>query len=96
MESSEPKAKPLAESYDPERKKDLEEVGEKALTNFSFSPNVNSNKEKLCKNCGKNVSSEFVFCPFCASPLHVCKKCEKDLDPDWIACPFCGTVVKNY
>ena len=96
VESSELKSVPLTESYGLGNKKDRSEVGEKALTNFSFSPTVNSNKEKVCKNCGKSISSNFVFCPFCASPLHVCEKCGKELDSDWVACPFCGTVVKNY
>ena len=96
VESSERGSMALTESYGLGRKKDRGNVGEKALTDFPFSPTVDSNKEKLCKNCGKSVSSEFVFCPFCASPLNVCKKCGKDLDPDWVACPFCGTVVKNY
>jgi RNA polymerase subunit RPABC4/transcription elongation factor Spt4 len=96
VESSERGSMALTESYGLGRKKDRGEVGEKALIDFPFSPTVDSNKEKLCKNCGKSVSSEFVFCPFCASPLNVCKKCGKDLDPDWVACPFCGTVVKNY
>ncbi len=95
VESSELRSVALTESYGLGRKKDRGEVGEKALTDFSLSPTVDSDKEKLCKNCGKSVSSKFVFCPFCASPLHVCKKCGKDLDLGWIACPFCGTVVKN-
>ncbi len=96
VESSERGSVALTESYGLGRKKDGGKVDEKALTDFPFSPTVDSDKEKLCKSCGKSVSSEFAFCPFCASPLNVCRKCGKDLDPDWVACPFCGTVVKNY
>lgn len=46
--------------------------------------------EYPCPKCGKNVSEEFKFCPYCEFKLvKDCPKCGKQLLNDWKACPYC-------
>jgi len=44
-----------------------------------------------CRNCGRQVSSDFALCPFCKYPLKVeCPECGKQIDRTFKACPYCG------
>ena len=44
-----------------------------------------------CPKCGKEVTSEFNFCPYCETKLTLdCPKCNKTLRADWKMCPYCG------
>jgi RNA polymerase subunit RPABC4/transcription elongation factor Spt4 len=57
-----------------------------------------------CKNCGKELDSEWKICPFCQTPIekqNICKSCGKELQDGWQICPFCqtpvaGQVVSSY
>ena len=44
-----------------------------------------------CPNCGKEVSEDFGYCPFCATPLKpFCPSCKRELRAGYVACPYCG------
>ena len=46
---------------------------------------------QTCPNCQKQVSTTYVFCPYCAARLHaVCPKCGKPTEENWKVCPHCG------
>lgn len=47
-----------------------------------------------CSHCGKSVSKDFAFCPFCMEQLKptTCRKCGKQLEAGWKGCPYCGTM----
>ncbi|MHA2000952.1 MAG: zinc ribbon domain-containing protein [Promethearchaeota archaeon] len=48
--------------------------------------------ELSCPKCGKPILSDYMVCPYCATPLkRNCKNCGKELQPGWKMCPFCGT-----
>lgn len=47
-------------------------------------------KEK-CKSCGKEIDSQFLYCPYCKEELRrKCSKCGILIDTDWRCCPFCS------
>ncbi|NLM16803.1 MAG: hypothetical protein GX221_03710 [Candidatus Riflebacteria bacterium] len=48
-----------------------------------------------CEHCGKNVSSEYKYCPYCLTPVkkNSCAKCGRTLEPGWTGCPDCGTAA---
>lgn len=44
-----------------------------------------------CHKCGRPVSAEWQFCPYCEAELrHPCHQCGYLLDRDWKRCPQCG------
>jgi signal transduction histidine kinase len=46
---------------------------------------------QTCPKCQKQVSTTYVFCPYCAARLHaVCPKCNKPTEENWKVCPHCG------
>jgi len=46
---------------------------------------------QTCPKCQKQISTTYVFCPYCAARLHaVCPKCEKPTEENWKVCPHCG------
>jgi len=46
---------------------------------------------QTCPKCQKQVSTTYVFCPYCAARLHaVCPKCGKPTEENWKVCPHCG------
>jgi len=51
-------------------------------------------EELKCKNCGKTLKPNWVFCPYCKQPVKVepkkCQKCGEELDDDMVICPVCG------
>lgn len=53
---------------------------------------ANAEQGAKCKVCGKNVSKEYEFCPFCGAQLKVrCSKCGNALREEDLFCPRCGT-----
>ncbi|MFB0532738.1 MAG: ATPase, T2SS/T4P/T4SS family, partial [Desulfatiglandales bacterium] len=55
-------------------------------------------KEELttvCPHCGKNVSLDFLDCPYCEKPLiPTCSSCNRIAQPDWVVCPYCRNNLK--
>ncbi len=55
-------------------------------------------KEELttvCPHCGKNVSLDFLDCPYCEKPIiPTCSSCNRIAQPDWVVCPYCGNSLK--
>ncbi|MBM3312126.1 MAG: zinc-ribbon domain-containing protein [Candidatus Aminicenantes bacterium] len=48
-------------------------------------------KPAACSKCGKPVSKDHAFCPFCGEKLRpACPKCGASAEPAWKACPSCG------
>lgn len=46
---------------------------------------------QTCPKCQKQISTAYVFCPYCAARLHaVCPKCAKPTEENWKVCPHCG------
>jgi len=44
-----------------------------------------------CPSCGKEVSEDFGYCPYCATPLKpFCPSCKRELRAGYVACPYCG------
>jgi len=44
-----------------------------------------------CPSCGKEVTEDFGYCPFCATPLKsFCPSCKRELKAGYVACPYCG------
>ncbi|MGH9195012.1 MAG: response regulator, partial [Acidimicrobiia bacterium] len=50
-----------------------------------------------CPNCGGDIDSSFVVCPFCRTPLtaKACPNCTKPTQPDWLACAYCGHTLQT-
>lgn len=47
----------------------------------------------ICKNCNKEISEDFVYCPFCgkrADGKKICPKCGAEIDEVFSFCPKCG------
>ena len=58
----------------------------------NLSEAANAEQGAKCKVCGKNVSKEYEFCPFCGAQLKVrCSKCGNALREEDLFCPRCGT-----
>jgi hypothetical protein len=49
-----------------------------------------------CPRCGKDISGEFVVCPYCGLALKArCPSCGKPLKEDFAVCPSCGQNLKE-
>lgn len=49
-----------------------------------------------CRNCGKSISDEYLFCPYCASQLEsICPGCNKKVLPEYAFCPYCATEIRQ-
>jgi DNA-directed RNA polymerase subunit RPC12/RpoP len=47
-----------------------------------------------CPSCGKEISSDFVACPYCGTAIkRKCPSCSKMLSSEYVACPYCGVRV---
>ncbi len=47
--------------------------------------------ESTCKKCGRNVSADFLLCPFCRYPIKIeCPECGRKIDNKFQLCPYCG------
>ncbi|UCF72877.1 MAG: Flp pilus assembly complex ATPase component TadA [Deltaproteobacteria bacterium] len=55
-------------------------------------------KEELttvCPHCGKNVSLDFLDCPYCEKPIiPTCSSCSRIAQPEWVVCPYCRNNLK--
>jgi DNA-directed RNA polymerase subunit RPC12/RpoP len=50
----------------------------------------------LCPACGRQISSEYLVCPYCGKRLREkCPSCGKDVAGDFIVCPYCGISLKS-
>ena len=53
-------------------------------------------EEKICKNCGKQISEDFKLCPYCGEKVEeeileiLCPYCGKTIKSDFKVCPYCG------
>ena len=57
-------------------------------------PAVLEKSTLTCSKCGKEVLSEFQFCPICGQPIatdNSCISCGKTIPMDCVFCPYCGT-----
>jgi tellurite resistance protein/RNA polymerase subunit RPABC4/transcription elongation factor Spt4 len=57
-------------------------------------PSVSEKSTLFCLNCGKEVLSEYQFCPICGKPTATeksCISCSKPIPIDCAFCPYCGT-----
>ena len=46
---------------------------------------------RRCPGCGRPLSEEFTFCPFCKTSLkRLCRNCGKPQQDGWVNCPYCG------
>jgi len=44
-----------------------------------------------CPNCAREVSEDFIQCPFCGTPLKpTCPSCKREIQADFLVCPYCG------
>jgi HEAT repeat protein/RNA polymerase subunit RPABC4/transcription elongation factor Spt4 len=69
------------------------QIGERdVLVKPSIPRHLRPENQIGCPNCGKKVSRDFSFCPFCLNHLKsaTCKKCSRTVEPDWKGCPNCG------
>ena len=59
------------------------------------------NKEKTCKNCGKQISEDFKICPYCGEKVEneileiSCQSCGKIIKSDMEVCPYCRNNPNN-
>lgn len=56
----------------------------------------NTDKEEnlVCRNCGKQVSNTFEYCPYCGTKMKVkCSNCGKLLGVGHRFCSYCGTAA---
>jgi hypothetical protein len=45
----------------------------------------------ICPGCKRNVDSEYMVCPHCATELRGrCTRCERPVNLNWVVCPYCG------
>jgi len=51
----------------------------------------------FCARCGREVSPEFRFCPYCGaeSKRFLCPKCGGELSSEYIFCPLCGARLRE-
>jgi predicted transcriptional regulator len=50
----------------------------------------------VCPECGKEISKEFIVCPYCGFNLQsICPSCGKETSPDFKLCPYCGEKLRN-
>ncbi|MBS7656690.1 zinc ribbon domain-containing protein [Candidatus Bathyarchaeota archaeon] len=51
----------------------------------------------FCGECGKEVSVEFDFCPFCGKPIQKvnCKNCGRKIPTQYTFCPYCGETTQR-
>jgi RNA polymerase subunit RPABC4/transcription elongation factor Spt4/uncharacterized tellurite resistance protein B-like protein len=57
-------------------------------------PAVSEKSTTTCSKCGKEISSEYQFCPSCGQPAATekgCISCSKLIPIDFAFCPHCGT-----
>ena len=57
-------------------------------------PAVSGKSTLTCLKCGKEVVSEYQFCPICGQPTATeksCISCGKPIPIDFVFCPHCGT-----
>jgi RNA polymerase subunit RPABC4/transcription elongation factor Spt4 len=48
-------------------------------------------KQEACANCRRQVSDDFIICPYCRTTLReACEGCSRTLASKWVACPYCG------
>ena len=58
-------------------------------------------EEKICKNCGKQISEDFKLCPYCGEKVEeeileiLCPYCGKTIKSDFKVCPYCGNNYNN-
>ncbi|RJQ31447.1 MAG: zinc ribbon domain-containing protein [Actinobacteria bacterium] len=72
----------------------LEDVRERELEIKAIEAKLNG-AEQECPSCKKEVSNDFLLCPYCRKNLkNACAKCSKALDLKWEICPYCKTAVK--
>ena len=51
-------------------------------------------KACACPACGRDISPDFLACPYCRHALRrSCPKCKSPIEPGWRACPHCMTVL---
>jgi len=51
-------------------------------------------KAGACPACGRDISPDFVACPYCRHALRrSCPKCRSPIEQGWRACPRCMTVL---
>ena len=51
----------------------------------------------FCGSCGKIISSEYVFCPFCGKENRkvACESCGTSISAWSVYCPHCGTRIQR-
>jgi len=51
----------------------------------------------FCGECGREISSEFEFCPFCGEEIRkvTCKTCGKKISIQHTFCPYCGSKIQK-
>jgi len=50
---------------------------------------------RACPSCGKGVSSDHRFCPYCGiAARSSCPSCGKETKSEFNVCPYCGTKLK--
>ena len=58
-------------------------------------------EEKICKNCGKQISEDFKLCPYCGEKVEEkileipCRFCGKTIKSDFKVCPYCGNNLNS-
>jgi len=51
-------------------------------------------KACTCPACGRNISPDFLACPYCQHVLHrSCPKCQGPIEQGWRACPRCTAAL---
>jgi RNA polymerase subunit RPABC4/transcription elongation factor Spt4 len=47
-----------------------------------------------CPNCGRDIESDFVICPYCRTQFaRRCRSCDRTLRLGWPVCPYCAEEV---
>ncbi len=67
----------------------------KPIRTFADDPINAAFDNYICRQCGKEVSGEWSFCPYCGGkPLvtkeYRCPNCGVEVNEDWKVCPKCG------
>ena len=55
-------------------------------------------QKEFCAQCAKEISPEFVSCPYCGAALprpSVCPKCGKKVETEYNICPYCQENLKK-
>lgn len=64
------------------------------VLSFSFAACGTADEETLCRDCGKEISSESQFCSYCGTAVDVvCPSCNKAISADSKFCSHCGAAV---